>query len=112
MNIKYPESGIWDKKKQIIFADTYANELTKNTLIRYLFFVDYKFFNEIIKFTTDQNVNTMLQPDTTRLDQQKPLVDESQDILASKLKQYNHELKLTDFQYAKDGYSQLPMVMR
>lgn len=50
LNRQYPESRKWDEKKQIIYAETFVEDLRKMVALRYLFFTNFSFFNEIIEY--------------------------------------------------------------
>ena len=104
-NIHYPDSRNWDEKKQIIYAETYANEIYKNMLIRYLFFADYQLFNDIRAFIINQGVQNKAESDAQKLSS-----NELQQRLESRLEKYGTELKFNDFQYDENKTSPLPMI--
>ena len=105
LNRQYLESKNWDNKRQIINAETFADELIKNISIRYLFFANYKLFNEIRAFIEAQDVQNKSESE-----EQKVLNKTWQQSLERKLEQYSKELKLSDFQAGRDKASLLPIV--
>lgn len=105
LNRQYPESINWDNKRQVIYAETFANELIKNISVRYLFFADYQLFNEVRSFIAKQKAQNEIASDVQKISQ-----NELQQRLENKLDLCHKALKLNDFQYDENKMSPLPMI--
>lgn len=97
LNIEYQESKDWDNQRQIIYAETYVEELRKSISIRYLFYMDYSFFYEVIEYIKNKDPFAGLFDKSIKEERVKDESKEKELEIERKLKKTSLGLKIDDF---------------